>query len=104
MLRTVPHFSFRRGSAMTARLALVLGIGLSLAAEAPADDGVKKELAAAVKQLNDAFAQRDAAAIDKLMSAEHVAVLSVGVRQTKAEALKSLNEYEIKTYDTEDVR
>jgi ketosteroid isomerase-like protein len=64
-----------------------------------AGDPAVREVEKAVGMLNAAFAKQDAAAIKRLMTADHVAVTGYyGGPQTRAEQLKSLKDLKLTEY------
>ena len=77
-------------------LALLLGGGV-LADEKEADkEAAVREVEKAVGMLNEAFVKQDAAAIGRLMTADHVAVTGYyGGPQTRAQQLKSLKDLKL---------
>jgi ketosteroid isomerase-like protein len=68
------------------------------------NEEASKEVRAALLRLNEAFVKQDAELIGSLMTDDHVAILSVGVRHTKEEALRSLGDFKFTMYATEDLQ
>src|SRR5436853_7778911 len=84
-------------------LALPLMV-LFLAARAYGDDGAPKDLLDAFQKLNKAFVAQDTSAIKRYMADDHVSILSVGVRRTKADDETKLADFKLTAYTTEDVK
>ena len=84
---------------MKAKLLAVVAVGLSLGAGGPGDETAAKGVEKALRLLNEAFARRDAEAIKRLTTADHVAVTgSYGGPQTREQQLKSLNDLKLTEY------
>lgn len=83
------------------KLLLVLLAGLLLGTDAAADDAEIKEVEKAITVLNEAFKNRDAVAIERLLTEDHTAVTAYyGGPQTRAQQLKSLPDLKLTEYAT----
>jgi ketosteroid isomerase-like protein len=83
---------------MKLRVFAVLAAGLLMGADAP-QDSASKDVEKALRALNEAFKNRDADAIQRLMTDNHVAITPYyrGPR-TKAEQLKNLPDLKMTEY------
>lgn len=82
---------------------LTLMAGCLVAADAPKDDP-GAQVVALLRKLNEAYLKKDVDTMDRLMSDDHVAILSTGQRQNKAEHLKALADLKLTKYTTDDVQ
>jgi hypothetical protein len=82
--------------------AMLILLGATLLGGGPMS--AEAQVREALLRLNEAFAKGDTRTIDALMTQDHVAVLSVGVRQTKAEALRDMGALKFEAYQTEDLK
>ena len=82
---------------------LVLG-GLVPELRAQEPGAIEKTLLAHEKQLWEAFKQKDAATISKLLAQDYLEVLTSHKRANKAAILKAYTEYDITDYEVADVK
>jgi uncharacterized protein (TIGR02246 family) len=87
------------------RWTVLLGLVIvsATSAQAPKEDTTAK-VVGLLKTLNAAFLNRDADTMKKLMTDDHVAILSSGQRQTRDEHLKSLADLKLSGYTMENVQ
>jgi ketosteroid isomerase-like protein len=85
---------------MRGKLLLALAAGLLVAADAPAP----REVAKALRQLNDAFKGRDADVLQRLMAEDHVAITPYGRQESKEHQIKTLDDFAITAYAMEEVK
>ena len=84
---------------MRSKLLIALAAVLLIGAEGGKTSPAVKDIEEANRTLNEAFTKRDAEAIRRLMTEEHVAITSYyGGRQTTAEQLKSLPDLQLTEY------
>ena len=77
----------------------ILSVGLLVGAGAGKDEGAVKEIQQAIKSLNDAYANGDAATIRRLTADEHVAITPYyGGPIPKMEQLKNLGDLQVPEY------
>lgn len=89
---------------MQRRCLLILAAMLTVAAAA-AQDAALKDVEKAMNALNDAFKNRDADKIQRLITDNHVAITSYyGGPQNKAEQLKTLPDLKMSEYSSTDVK
>ena len=75
---------------------------LGVAAE-PKDDA-KTEVVQLLRKLNDAFVKRDVETMKRLMSDDHISIVSSGQRQSREEHLKALPDLKLTEYTMEAVK
>jgi len=85
------------------RCALLLAVGLLVAADAPKED-TGKEVVQLLGTLNDAYQKQDVDTIKRLTSEDLIVVTSSGHRQTRDEQLQALTDLKISEYTMEEVQ
>ena len=84
---------------MNPKTLVILVAGLLVGADAPNDEAADKEVQRAITALNAAFEHRDASAIRRLMTDDHVSVTAYyGGPMSKAQQLASLPELNLSEY------
>src|SRR5881394_2930879 len=84
---------------MKSKLLIVLAAGLLIGAQKSENNPAIKEVRQAISTLNDAFVKRDADALRRLMTDDHLSITAYyGGPQTKAEQLKSLDNLQLTEY------
>jgi ketosteroid isomerase-like protein len=90
---------------MKKTLLLVALAGLLLGADAPKENPAIKEVEKAINELNTAYEKRDADAIKRLTTPEHVSVTPYyGGPFTRDEQIKTLSELKLKEYTSGDIK
>ncbi len=87
---------------MNPKLFFVMLAGLFVAADD--DNSVPKELQKSLRKLNDAFMSRDADVLTKLMTDDHLSITPYAGKQRRERQIKSLPNFNIKSYSTEGMK
>ncbi len=82
----------------------LLIVGLLLGAQVQGEAGAEKDVRQALIKLNEAFGKGDADTIKAMLTEDHVAVLAVGIRQTRADALRQPADPKYTAYQTLDLK
>src|SRR5262245_53772244 len=86
-------------------LVIALATGLPVAAGTPGQKQATKEIKEALSSLNAAFAKGDAAAVKRLLTADHVAVTTYyGGPQTRDEQLASLKDLKLTAFEAGELK
>jgi uncharacterized protein (TIGR02246 family) len=83
---------------MKPMILLPLAVGLLIGADARADDA--QEVEKAVRRLNEAFRDRNAEVINRLMTDNHLSITPYGGVQNKADQLRTLPDLKLTEYVT----
>ena len=89
---------------MKRQLLLILGVSFLIAADAPGDAVTAKKVQDFLQTLNNAYIKKDLDTMKRLMTDDHLAILASGVRQTKAEHLKTLPDLQLTEYTMHEVK